>query len=104
MIAAFNPRSMLQLTQVSIDELVLQPMAAALKHGSQAMQDMTQEFWGNSGIGSVLSAGALDVSIMESALASLEHDRNLVSHQLCIDHMCELEIVHQDSVQNLTQH
>ncbi|KAL0040054.1 hypothetical protein WJX79_004363 [Trebouxia sp. C0005] len=75
-IAAFNPRSMLQLSQVSIDELFLQPMATALKYGSQAMRDMTQEFWGNSGIGSVLSA--FDVSIVESALAPPEHPSNLV--------------------------
>ncbi|KAA6427368.1 MAG: hypothetical protein FRX49_02032 [Trebouxia sp. A1-2] len=75
-IAAFSPRSMLQLSQVSIDELFLQPMATALKYGSQAMRDMTQEFWGNSGIGSVLSA--FDVSIVESALAPPEHPSNLV--------------------------
>ncbi|KAL0018276.1 hypothetical protein WJX77_003271 [Trebouxia sp. C0004] len=76
-IAAFTPRSMMQLTQLSIDELVLQPMAAALMHGSQAMQDVTREFWGNSGIGSVLSA--FDMSIVESALASLEHHSTLLA-------------------------
>ncbi len=98
-IAAFNPRSMHILTQVSVDELVLQPMAAALKHGSQAMQGMTREFWGNSGIGSVLRA--FDVSIVEGALASLGHS-NLVSPQLCVNNMSEPEMWHQDSVKSLT--
>jgi len=91
-IAAFNTRSMLQLTQVNIDELVLQPMAAALRHGSQAMQDMTRDFWGNSGVKSELSA--FDVSIVESALASLEDHSKMVRPQLCINNLCELEIWH----------
>ncbi len=101
-IAAFNPRSMLQLTPVNMDKLVLQPMAAALKHGSQAMQDMTREFWVNSGVRSVLSA--FDVSIVESALALLEDHSKMVSPQLCVNNLCELEIWHQDSVQNLAQY
>jgi len=91
-IAAFNTRSMLQLTQVNIDELVLQPMAAALRHGPQAMQDMTRDFWGNSGVKSELSA--FDVSIVESALASLEDHSKMVRPQLCINNLCELEIWH----------
>ncbi len=99
-IAAFNPRSTLQLTQVNIDELVLQPMAAALKHGSQALQDMTREFWANSGINSVLST--FDVSIVESALTPLEDHSKMVSPQLCINNLCELGTWHQNSVQNLT--
>lgn len=97
-IAAFSPRSMLQLSQVSIDELFLQPMATALKYGSQAMRDMTQEFWGNSGIGSVLSA--FDVSIVESALAPPEHPSNLVSPQL--NNMFKLEMWHRDCVKALS--
>jgi hypothetical protein len=101
-IAAFNPRSMVQLTQVNIDKLVLQPMAAALRHGSQAMQDMTRDFWGYSDARSVLSA--FDVSIVQSALPSLEDHNKMVSPQLCINNLCELEIWHQDSVQNLAQY
>ncbi|KAL0045022.1 hypothetical protein WJX82_005590 [Trebouxia sp. C0006] len=56
-IVAFNTRSMLQLTQ-----------------------DMTRDFWGNSGVKSELST--FDVSIVESALASLEdHSKMLASKE-----------------------
>ena len=99
-LAAFKPYSMQSLPQSSVAELVLQPMAAALRHGSQAMQDMTQEFWGKGGIGSVLRG--FDVSVVESALASLGHHSKLVSSKP--NNILKLEMWHQDSVKDLTHH
>ncbi len=64
------------------------------------MQDMTQEFWGKGGIGSVLRG--FDVSVVESALASLGHHSKLVSPQP--NNMFKLEMWHQDSVKDLTQY
>ncbi|KAL0048469.1 hypothetical protein WJX82_004043 [Trebouxia sp. C0006] len=62
------------LSQSCIAEMLLQPLAAALKHKSTAVHDAAEEFWSSSGIQSALKG--YDVGLVEAALALVGSQRS----------------------------
>jgi len=55
------------LSQSCIAQVLLQPLAAALRHKSTAVHDAAEEFWSSSGIQVALKG--YDVGLVEAALA-----------------------------------
>ena len=64
---SMNVHALCQLPQSSLAEVLLQPLASALRHKSIEVRDLTIEFWNSSGIQELL--GRRDLGLVESALA-----------------------------------
>ncbi|KAL0020037.1 hypothetical protein WJX77_006418 [Trebouxia sp. C0004] len=74
LLSAVSVQSFSGLSQSCIAEVLLRPLAAALRHKSTAVHDAAEEFWSSSGIQSALKG--YDVGLVEAALALLGSQRS----------------------------
>lgn len=74
LLAAIRVQAFSGLSQSCIADLILQPLAAALRHKSSAVHDMAEEFWSSSGIQDALKG--YDVGLVEVALAMAGSQRS----------------------------
>ena len=88
LLAAIQVQAFPGLSQSCIAKLLLQPIAAALRHRSAAIHDAAEEFWSSSGIQAALQG--CDVGLVEEALAHAGSQQSLqaktgFSHRSVID-------------------
>jgi len=74
LLSAVSIQSFSGLSQSCIAEVLLQPLAAALRHKSTAVHDAAEEFWSSSGIQSALKG--YDLGLVEAALALVGSQRS----------------------------
>ena len=101
LLAALKPQSLPTLSCTHIAELLVKPLAAALKHRSEAVCEMTKEFWSSSGI--QVQLGCFDVRPVESAMGMLMQEcLHEIPPLLRINSLCELEVTSPAAVCPLT--
>ncbi|KAL0042896.1 hypothetical protein WJX79_003013 [Trebouxia sp. C0005] len=74
LLSAISIQSFSGLSQSCIAEVLLQPLAAALKHKSTAVHDAAEDFWSSSGVQSALKG--YEVGLVEAALALVGSQRS----------------------------
>lgn len=67
LLKAIEVQAFAGLSQSCVRDLLLQPLAAALRHQSTALHDPAEEFWSSSGIQGALQG--CDLGLVEAALA-----------------------------------
>lgn len=67
LLKAIKVQAFAGLSQSCVRDLLLQPLAAALRHQSAALHDPAEEFWSSSGIRGALQG--CDLGLVEAALA-----------------------------------